>query len=70
VEAVEEQHCLVRVVRPTAELEVLDSRRAAGAVGEDVMELEEPSFFAPAPAGGHEGAAPAVPQPDGALDLG
>ena len=55
--------CLVLVVRAAAELEVLGRRLAAISKGDDVVDLEEPTFGAAA-VGAHERASAFVAPPD------
>jgi hypothetical protein len=69
VKTVEEEHGLIRVVSPAPKLQVLRCGRTSGAVGNNVVELEESALLTTAPISCHERAAPSVPEPDGSLDL-
>jgi hypothetical protein len=61
--------CLIGVVRSTPKLEIVDGGRAPICKGNDMMELEEATFPAPARAS-DEGALRSVPFPDLPLDRG
>jgi hypothetical protein len=56
-------------VTTAPQLDLVDGCLASQGVRVEVVEFHEPTLAAAMAAGADEGAAPEIPQPDGALDL-